>query len=139
MKRILILMMVLGLSLSGCIKKDESYDDEAYKGLPYYSSLNKTNPVITISVEDVGQIKLQLFPKVAKSTVDNFIKYVQKGSYAGSDFHRIIKDFMIQGGKVSNSGCSIIGEFSGNGIKNDLSHNRGVISYGEEQSKKIAT
>jgi peptidyl-prolyl cis-trans isomerase B (cyclophilin B) len=96
--------------------------------LPYYTYLNATNPIVTITVEGIGVMTLELFPDVAKNSVDNFIEYIQSNSYTDSTFHRVIEDFMIQGGKVTTTNCAISGEFSSNGFTNDLSHYRGVLS-----------
>jgi len=90
-------------------------------------------PIVTIEMESGDKIKLELYPDVAKNTVDNFISLIKENFYDGLIFHRIIKGFMIQGGCPQGSGTggpgySIKGEFSGNGIKNDLKHEKGVIS-----------
>jgi peptidyl-prolyl cis-trans isomerase B (cyclophilin B) len=118
---------------------DQVDDDLDLIGLPYYAYLSTDNPVITITVEGYGDMRLQLFPDVAKNTVDNFINYIQSESYNGSTFHRIIEGFMIQGGIVSQLNCAIQGEFSSNGITNDLSHLRGVISMARTAVKDSAT
>ena len=52
-----------------------------------------------------GDIKLRLFPKIAPKACENFVKLVEKGYYNGIIFHRVIKDFMIQGGDPTGSGC----------------------------------
>lgn len=102
--------------------------DISIDSLPYYDYLSDTNPVVTITVENIGVIELQLFPDVAKNTVDNFINYITTDAYTDSTFHRVIEDFMIQGGMVDNTLCSVSGEFTSNGYQNDLSHFRGVLS-----------
>lgn len=90
--------------------------------------INEKNPIVNIHVKDFGNIILQLFPEVAPNTVANFITYVKDNYYNGLIFHRIIKGFMIQGGWGSSKYAPIAGEFTQNGIKNDLTHQRGVIS-----------
>lgn len=90
-------------------------------------------PIVTITMEDNSTITLELYPDKAPNTVNNFISLVKKGFYDGLIFHRIIPDFMIQGGDPNGNGTggpgySIKGEFSENGFKNDLKHDRGVIS-----------
>lgn len=80
-----------------------------------------------------GEIKLELYPDIAPVTTKNFIELVNKGFYDGLIFHRVIKNFMIQGGcplgtGTGGPGYNIVGEFSSNGHKNDLKHTRGVIS-----------
>ncbi len=79
------------------------------------------------------KIVIELEPSTAPNTVANFISLVNKGFYDGLIFHRVIPGFMIQGGDPSGNGMggpdySIEGEFSSNGFKNDLKHERGVIS-----------
>jgi len=91
------------------------------------------NPVATIEIENFGKIVVELYPDVAPITVENFVNLAKEGFYDGLTFHRIISGFMIQGGCPQGTGTggpghTIKGEFALNGIKNDLSHTRGVIS-----------
>ncbi len=91
------------------------------------------NPIATITMKDGGTMKLELYPEIAPNTVKNFISLANSGFYDGLTFHRIYAGFMIQGGDPAGDGTgdpgySIKGEFSANGVKNDLSHKRGVIS-----------
>ena len=91
------------------------------------------NPIVTITMQDGGVMKLELYPEIAPNTVNNFITLANKGFYNGLVFHRVISGFMIQGGDpdgrgTGGPGYSIKGEFSGNGFANDLKHTRGVIS-----------
>ena len=87
----------------------------------------------TITMEDGGEIVLELFPDLAPQTVRNFVYLAREGFYDGVRFHRIMNGFMIQGGCPYGSGTGspgyfIFGEFEANGFVNDLSHTRGVIS-----------
>ena len=91
------------------------------------------NPIVTITMENGDVMKAELYPETAPNTVNNFISLVRKGFYDGLGFHRIISGFMIQGGDPAGNGTggpgySIRGEFSGNGFRNDLSHEPGVLS-----------
>lgn len=139
-KYLILLVLLFGVVLVSCKKNEEDYPpDKELQLLPYYNYLKKDNPVVTIKIKDFGEIKVELFPSVAKVTVDNFIKYVQESAYVGSTFHRIIEDFMIQGGIVRNAFPPIVGEFSSNGITNDLKHDRGVISMARTGVKNSAT
>ncbi len=84
-------------------------------------------------MDDGKDIRIELYPEIAPITVENFLKLVKSGFYDGLTFHRIIPGFMIQGGDPDGNGTggpgwTIKGEFSGNGVKNDLHHKRGVIS-----------
>lgn len=90
-------------------------------------------PIVTIKMQDGGVIKIELYPSVAKETVNNFIYLVNKGFYNGTIFHRTIPGFMAQGGDPEGTGMggpgySIKGEFAKNGVENNLSHVRGVVS-----------
>lgn len=91
------------------------------------------NPEVTITMEEGGVIRAELYPDVAPNTVKNFVSLVSKGYYDGLIFHRVIEGFMIQGGCPQGSGTggpgySIKGEFLQNGFANDLKHTRGVLS-----------
>lgn len=91
------------------------------------------NPIVTIEMENGSLIKIELYPSVAPNTVENFKSLVEEGFYDGIIFHRVIPGFMIQGGDPQGTGMGgskqkIRGEFTGNGFKNDLLHDRGVIS-----------
>ena len=91
------------------------------------------NPVVTITMENGDIIKAELYPEIAPISVNNFISLINKNFYDGLIFHRVIRGFMIQGGDPEGSGCggpgySIKGEFSGNGVENNLKHTEGVLS-----------
>lgn len=91
------------------------------------------NPIVTIKMQDDKIIKIELYPKIAPNTVNNFISLINKKFYNGVIFHRVIPGFMIQGGcpdgtGMGGPGYSIKGEFSSNGFQNNLKHETGVIS-----------
>jgi peptidyl-prolyl cis-trans isomerase B (cyclophilin B) len=88
---------------------------------------------VEIEVQDYGTIALELDANVAPISVTNFIELAKSGFYDGLTFHRIIEGFMIQGGDPKGNGTGgsenpIKGEFEANGVKNSISHKRGVIS-----------
>ncbi len=93
-----------------------------------------SNPVATLTMENGGEIKIELYPEKAPNTVNNFIALANSGFYDGLIFHRVIKGFMIQGGDPAGTGTGgpgyqIKGEFAMNGFKqNDIKHSRGAIS-----------
>ena len=102
-----------------------------------------SNPIVTIEMENGDVMKAELYPEVAPNTVNNFISLVNKGFYDGVIFHRVISGFMIQGGDpqgigVGGPGYSIKGEFTGNGFKNDLKHDRGVLSMARTMAPNSA-
>ncbi len=91
------------------------------------------NPVVTITMANGDVMKAELYPEVAPITVNNFISLIKKNFYDGLTFHRIIPGFMIQGGDtegigIGGPGYSIKGEFTMNGVPNDLAHTEGVLS-----------
>ena len=101
------------------------------------------NPIVTIEMEDGGTIKAELYPEIAPNTVNNFISLINKGYYDGVIFHRVIPGFMIQGGDpkgmgTGGPGYSIKGEFTRNGFKNDLKHDRGVLSMARAMAPNSA-
>ena len=101
------------------------------------------NPIVTIEMEDGGIIKAELYPDIAGQSVRNFVNLTKKGFYDGVTFHRVIKDFMIQGGDPTASGMGgpgycILGEFQNNGFTNDLKHTEGVLSMARSRSANSA-
>ena len=126
MKRIvkIVLVSLLAISLFACSSGSGS------------ASENKTKkPKVEISVKDFGVMQAELEPEIAPITVANFLKLVNEGFYNGLTFHRVVPDFIIQGGEpagdgTGGSGETIKGEFESNGVPNSISHERGVISMG---------
>lgn len=108
-------------------------------------STNAQNPIAIIEVENFGTIKVELYKDKAPNTVANFIRLANRGFYDNLTFHRVIKDFMVQGGDPLGDGTGgaklkdikdsgddleycIEGEFSKNGYKeNNVKFERGVI------------
>ena len=102
-----------------------------------------SNPIVTFEMENGDVIKAELYPEIAPNTVNNFISLVKKGFYDGLIFHRVIPDFMIQGGDpqgkgVGGPGYCIKGEFSQNCFKNELLHARGVLSMARTMAPNSA-
>ena len=102
------------------------------------------NPIATIEMENGNKMKVELYPDIAPNTVKNFVSLVKKGFYDGVIFHRVIPGFMIQGGDPEGTGRggsdeTIKGEFSENGVKNDISHERGVISMARSSDPDSAS
>lgn len=123
------------LALVGCSSKSPVSDE--------VRTPPKELPIATIVVKDFGTIEAELYPHIAPNTVNNFISLANSGFYDGLTFHRIIKDFMIQGGDPEGTGMggpgySIYGEFTKNKFKNDLAHTEGVLSMARSQSKNSA-
>ncbi len=90
-------------------------------------------PIATLSIEGLGEIKAELYPGTAPITVENFTRLANEGFYDGLTFHRVIEDFMIQGGcplgnGTGGPGYTITGEFISNNYVNMLLHTEGVLS-----------
>lgn len=152
---VLALALVALLIVAGCGKRDNSGNNASgtasqpaatnQEGAAATSTLDTSgdNPIVTIEMDSGKTIKVELYPKIAPNTVNNFISLVKKGFYDGTIFHRVIPGFMIQGGDPEGSGMggpgySIEGEFSGNGFKNDLKHTRGVLSMARSMDPNSA-
>ena len=103
----------------------------------------KETNMIILKIANMGEIKIELDYKNAPISSANFVSLVNKGFYDGLTFHRIIKGFMIQGGcplgnGTGGPGYSIKGEFRSNGVNNQLSHKRGVISMARAMNPNSA-
>ena len=101
------------------------------------------NPTFVITMEDGSEMRGELYPEIAPQSVGNFIALANSGFYDGLIFHRVIPGFMIQGGCPKGTGTGgpgycIKGEFRMNGVKNDLSHKRGVLSMARAQAPNSA-
>ena len=132
MKKIIAFMLaiVCTLSLVSCYQGYYKQKPEKAEGATNY---------VQIEMADGGIIKIELYPDIAPITVGNFKKLVLEGFYDGITFHRVVEDFMIQCGDptgtgLGGSGETIRGEFAANGIKNDLKHERGVVSMGRKST-----
>lgn len=115
-------------------------------GYGYYknATMEVKNPIATMEVENFGTIKIELYPNLAPETVANFTTLANRGFYDGLTFHRVVKDFMIQGGDKNGDGTGVAstsdlkddgddteytikGEFIANGVDNNLKFEEGVI------------
>ncbi len=153
MKKITVWLLTLAFAatmLAGCGSKTDTTDttetteatsaaDETSDGAADTADTSENEELltglhhVTIDVQDYGTISLELDADTAPTSVTNFINLANEGFYDGLTFHRIISGFMIQGGDPNGNGTggsekTIKGEFSANGVENDISHVRGVIS-----------
>ena len=134
-KGFLASLLALTLTLVGCSSNTNNVDE--------VRTPPKELPVATIEFKDFGTVEVELYPHIAPNTVNNFISLANNGFYDGLTFHRIIKDFMIQGGDPDGTGMggpgySIKGEFTSNNFENDLAHTEGVISMARSQNNDSA-
>lgn len=122
----LLLAAALTLMLFGGCGKTESPE-------PVSDPSEAAHSFVLFTMENGGTFKIELYPEYAPKTVENFLKLVSEGFYDGLTFHRVVEDFMAQGGDPTLAGRkeadSIYGEFATNGFtQNTLHHERGVIS-----------
>jgi peptidyl-prolyl cis-trans isomerase B (cyclophilin B) len=129
------LFMLMGCGNNVSIAKEKSNTESKASETSEKSSIeeNKNLPIATITVNGYGVIKAELYPEIAPNTVNNFIDLANKNFYNNLKFHRVIKNFMIQGGDPKGDGTggpgySIEGEFTSNGFANSLKHTKGVLS-----------
>ncbi len=135
-KKIFIVLIIMLLVVTGCSSKKENKKVD--------SKLMKGKHHIEINVKHYGTIKVELDADEAPETVTNFVKLTKSGFYDGLTFHRIIKGFMIQGGDPNHDGTggskeTIKGEFTENGVSNNISHVRGTISMARAQDPNSAS
>ena len=131
-KYIIIGVIALAFIIYVIIINSGSSDYIVIDNTTYEETKAKTN-LVKIDVKDKGIIIAELYPEIAPITVQNFKNLVENKFYDGLIFHRVIKDFVIQTGDPSGTGNggstqTIKGEFAQNGVKNTLSHTRGVLS-----------
>lgn len=148
----LILLMTAFMLLGGCNKVESNKEEVPNTNDPVMTETAtpsevqaiQTTPIVTLKVKDYGTVTLELYPDMAPNTVNNFITLANSGFYDGLIFHRIIPNFMIQGGDPDGMGSggpgySIAGEFANNGYTaNTLLHTKGVISMARTQDPNSA-
>lgn len=118
---------------------------EEMKDVKLYDVIPEGKPQVEFTMENGKQFTVELYPEYAPQTVANFVELVGKGFYDGLTFHRIIKDFVVQGGDpngdgTGDAGYKIIGEFADNGFaQNTLLHKKGVISMAKGEMSNSAS
>lgn len=134
---VIMVTVVLATGLLACgsggTNDPADRDLTEYDAAPGYKITDERSELVNILMEDGSHIVVELDPQTAPITVDNFQNLVAAGFYDGLIFHRVIYGFMIQGGDPEGSGRggsddTIKGEFESNGVDNNISHERGVIS-----------
>ena len=150
----IFLCMSLLFILSSCGNKEEenlNYTTSEVDGKTIYTiktkkyvSSDKETNLVMIDVRDYGIMVAELYPDKAPITVENFKNLVSKNFYSGLIFHRVMKNFVIQTGDPQGNGIggsdkTIKGEFEANGVKNDISHVRGVLSMARKKGSNPET
>ena len=135
MKKAIILILSIFI-LTGCNNNTVNnlnidFDIEGNEAKLNYDT---ENPLVAMQIENYGAIVIELYPEYAPNTVNNFITLVKEGFYDNNNFHRLVKNFVLQGGDPNGNGTGgpgykIYGEFKDNGYyKNTLKHERGTVS-----------
>ena len=145
---IVIILVVIIIVIGNMATKKEIKEDLLninYDVTTNEATLNydTKNPVVAMYIKNYGSIVIELYPDVAPNTVNNFIYLVKSGFYDNNTFHRLVEDFVLQGGDptgtgVGDPGYSIKGEFSSNGIENKLKHTERVVSMARGTDKNSA-
>ena len=139
MKKWIVLLLAALLLLSLACAKGKTNTDTNTTETQEDTTVDKTHPIATITMKGGGAIVMELYPEVAPESVKNFISLANSGFYDGLIFHRVILGFMIQGGDplgkgTGGPGYAIKGEFKANGVENNISHERGVLSMARAQA-----
>ena len=101
------------------------------------------NPLVAMQIEGYGAIVIELYPKIAPNTVNNFISLTKSGFYDNNSFHRLVPGFVLQGGDPSGNGTggpgyTIKGEFTNNKFTNTLKHTKGIVSMARSSENDSA-
>ena len=154
MKKLLTVIVILTLSalaLAGCKSTKTDLTTDEYLAsftAGEYGVQKNSDPIVEFDFGTYGKVRVELYPDVAPLSVANFLTYVDEGFYDGTVLHRVIKDFMIQGGGYYLDGNAITpksthspikGEFSANGVTNDVKHTLGVLSMARATQMDSAT
>ncbi len=149
-KLLLVTIFILSIFLVGCVGDVEDVNEGKKLKIDYSDTSHEVNiendiknPLVEMEFKDYGKIYIELYPKIAPNTVNNFIYLVHKGFYDNNTSHRLIEGFVLQGGDPTGTGTggpgySIKGEFTNNGYKNDLVHTERIVSMARSQSKDSA-
>ena len=130
--------------VTGCQKQEETPKKSEQKKTEASEELLSGTHHAEIQVKDYGTITVELDADTAQITVTNFVNLTKDGFYDNLTFHRIMDGFMIQGGDPNGDGTggadqTIKGEFSSNGVENEISHTRGTISMARAQDPDSAS
>ena len=136
--------MLVFLAVTGCQKQEEATKEPEQKQEKASEDLLSGTHHVEIQVKDYGTIAVELDADTAPITVTNFVNLAKDGFYDNLTFHRIMDGFMIQGGDPKGDGTggadkTIKGEFSSNGVENEISHTRGTISMARAQDPDSAS
>lgn len=149
--KLLFVVMMLVCSMTACGSADKKSDENKEKAGEKSKATQEAKEEMLsgkhhaeIVIKEYGTIKVELDADAAPITVSNFVKLAKEGFYDGLTFHRIMAGFMMQGGDPAGNGTggsdkTIKGEFSQNGVENNISHRRGVISMARSNDPDSAS
>ena len=149
MKKFLsVLIISILLFCTGC---ESSKNTENLLGIDFNVDGNETslsnydteNPVVAMEINGYGAVVIELYPKIAPNTVNNFISLVKQGFYDNNSFHRLVPGFVLQGGDPKGDGTggpgyTIKGEFTNNRFTNTLKHTKGIVSMARSTANDSA-
>ena len=148
MKKFLgVFMVSIILFCTGCEKKEEvnllGIDFNQTGNEINLSNYETDNPLVAMQIEGYGAIVIELYPKMAPNTVNNFISLVKAGFYDNNSFHRLVPGFVLQGGDSKGDGTggpgyTIKGEFTNNRFTNTLKHTKGIVSMARSTANDSA-
>ena len=121
MKKKLLILLLLTLLFTGCGQE-----------------MPEENPIVTMTFQDYGEIKIELYPNIAFNTVANFVNLVEDGFYNKNYINRVQKGFVVQAGAAKQLDYRIKGEFADNGVPNSLKHTKGVVSMARGENMDSA-
>lgn len=145
--KLIFIIVLTTIFLTACEGAEQTIIRENLLGIDFSNNSNITtldkynveNPVVALYIKNYGSVVIELYPELAPNTVNNFISLVKDGFYDNNTLHRLVDDFVLQGGDPTGTGMggpdySIKGEFEANGINNSLRHEKGIISMARSQS-----
>lgn len=145
--KLIFTIVLTTIFLTACEGAEQTIIRENLLGIDFSNNSNITtldkynveNPVVALYIKNYGSVVIELYPDMAPNTVNNFISLVKNGFYDNNTLHRLVDDFVLQGGDPTGTGMggpdySIKGEFEANGINNSLRHEKGIISMARSQS-----
>lgn len=138
MKKIFIPILLALAILSACgseetepVQQDSENGSEIVKDFPQLTEEAAENEALVDLNTSMGTIQIKLFPELAPKTVENFLTHAEEEYYDGVIFHRVMKDFMVQGGDPTGTGGggeSIYGATFEDEFSNQLFNFRGALS-----------
>lgn len=125
--------VMIGAAFSGCARKQVKLDEQPILN---YTAPEVGDDIVRITVKDYGDIVVRLFPDELPEACENFTELAKSGYYDELIFHRVIENFMIQGGDPKGDGTggeSIWGDKFDGGSCDQIIHLPGALAYANSQ------